>query len=264
MKLGVIGCGKMGSALIEGIVNSGVCRGSDTIVFDSWLPAAEGLSDKTGGLLAKSNADVVDRADVILLCVKPQGLVDMLNEIGESRDKLLISIAAGVKIGTIEAAVQNRHRVIRVMPNTPAMVAKGASGFALGADATPEDASVTLTLLQSVGYAVEVKEEDLDAVTALSGSGPAYVFLLVEALVEASMEQGLSGETALRLATATVAGAAEMVETTGENPSVLRENVTSPNGTTFAALESFREDNFKGIVKKALNAARDRSIELGN
>jgi pyrroline-5-carboxylate reductase len=263
MKLGVIGCGKMGGALLEGIVHSGVCEGSNVILFDSYLPAAEALAEKLTGKVVSSNAEVVELADVILICVKPQGIIEMLDGIGKSENKLLISIVAGVKSRAIEKAVQDRHRVIRVMPNTPAMVGKGAAGIAKGSRATNEDAVLALKLFESVGVAYEVQESDLDAVTALSGSGPAYVFLLIEALVAASVEQGIDEETALRLATQTVAGAAEMVSRTGEAPSILRENVTSPNGTTFAALESFREDGFTVMVKKALDAARDRSIELG-
>lgn len=264
MKLGVIGCGKMGGALTEGIVQSGVCSGKDVTVFDSFSVAAQNLASKTGGLVAGSNAEVVANSDVILVCVKPQGLLEMLPELTDSEGKLIISIAAGVKISAIESALKQRHRVIRVMPNTPAMVGKGASGFARGSHAKDEDAAMTLRLLESVGYACEVEESDLDAVTALSGSGPAYIFLLIESLVEAASQQGLQPEIALQLATQTIAGAADMVQKTGESPAVLRENVTSPNGTTFAALESFRANQFSQIVKNALDAARDRSIELGS
>lgn len=264
MKLGVIGCGKMGGALAEGIIKSGACSGESTYLYDSYADAATGLAEKTGAHVVASNAEVAQHADAILICVKPQGLIEMLGDLDASEGKLLISIAAGVKIAAIEKAVQNKHRVIRVMPNTPALVGKGASAFAKGSCATDEDAQLAMTLLESVGYASEVEESDLDAVTALSGSGPAYVFLLIESLVSAAIDQGLDPEVALQLASQTVAGAAEMVQQTGESPSVLRENVTSPNGTTFAALESFRESDFRGIVKKALDAARDRSIELGS
>ncbi len=263
MTLGVIGCGKMGSALVEGIIGSGVCSGQMTFLYDSHGPAAQALANKTGARVAESGAAVVSAADVILVCVKPQGMEAMLRELGDSRDKLIISIAAGVRIGTIQEALGNRHRVVRVMPNTPALVGKGAAGFALGSKATNEDAAVTRRLFASVGCAFEVAESDLDAVTALSGSGPAYVFFLIEALVSAAVKQGLNAEIALNLATQTVAGAAEMVQQTGEEPAVLRENVTSPKGTTFAALESFRANGFAQMVEEALNAARDRSIELG-
>ena len=263
MKLGVIGCGKMGSALLGGIIESGICSGDDTLVFDTYEPAVKALSEKTGAREASSNAEVVDHADVVLICVKPQVMTTTLGELGEAENKLLISIAAGVKIDVIESAFENRHRVIRVMPNTPALVGKGASAFSLGSRADAADADLTRQLLESVGYVCEVAESDLDTVTALSGSGPAYVFLLIESLVDAAVSQGLDPEFAHHLAIQTVGGAAQLAEQSDESPATLRENVTSPNGTTFAALESFRSDNFSTIVKRALDAARDRSIELG-
>lgn len=254
----------MGSALVEGIIESGICTGKNTFVHDSYAPAAEDLARKTGANLCDSNSQVAESSDIILLCVKPQGMIESLKELGsEATDRLLISIAAGVKIETIEATVEGRHRVVRVMPNTPAMVGKGASGFACGKSATASDSEWASKLLGAVGYVCQVEESDLDAVTALSGSGPAYIFLMIESLIKAAIDQGLDPDMAKQLATYTVSGAAEMVLQTNDSPSQLRENVTSPNGTTFAALESFRENDFENIVKQALDAARDRSIELG-
>lgn len=264
MKLGVIGCGKMGSALVGGIIESGICMGRDTFVHDTYAPAAEALAEKTGGQICHSNLEVVENAEIILLCVKPQGMIESLEELGtDVTDRLLISIAAGVTIDTIESAIENRHRVIRVMPNTPSLVGRGAAGFACGKSATKEDSEWTSKLLGAVGYVCQVEESDLDAVTALSGSGPAYLFLMIESLVKAAVEQGLDPTIAKQLAAHTVAGSAEMVLQTDDSPTQLRENVTSPNGTTFAALESFRSNQFESIVAQALDAARDRSIELG-
>ncbi|MEO0415418.1 MAG: pyrroline-5-carboxylate reductase [Verrucomicrobiota bacterium] len=264
MKLGVIGCGKMGGALLGGIIRSGICRADETYVFDVYAPSAQSLADELGVNVADSNQAVVDASDAVLLCTKPQGFVDMLGSLGPAENRLLISIAAGIQISTIERQVESQgHRVIRVMPNTPALVGKGASGYALGTAATEGDAQFAESLLGSVGYAARVSEPDLDAVTALSGSGPAYVFLMIENLISTAVSQGLEPDVARQLAVMTVAGAAEMVAATGEDPAILRENVTSPNGTTFAALESFRENGFPRIVTEALTAARDRSIELG-
>ncbi|MDF1740684.1 MAG: pyrroline-5-carboxylate reductase [Verrucomicrobiales bacterium] len=263
MKLGVIGCGKMGSALVSGIIRSQLCAPSDVTVYDTFEPAAATMAKELGVTQVTSNAEVVDASEVILLCIKPQGFPEMLTDLGEARDRLLISIAAGVKISTIEKATELRHRVVRVMPNTPAMVGMGASAFALGMDASRDDAELTQSLLDSVGFACRVEEEDLDAVTAVSGSGPAYIFLMIEALIAGGMEQGLDAQTAKSLAVQTVAGAAELVKSTGESPAKLRENVTSPNGTTFAALEFFRENNFEKIVKGAVEAAAKRSRILG-
>ncbi|MEM7603577.1 MAG: pyrroline-5-carboxylate reductase, partial [Verrucomicrobiota bacterium] len=263
MKLGVIGCGKMGRALVGGILNNGVVTPEDTVVFDTYTPAAESMATDLGVQLASSNAEVISSSDVALLCVKPQGFIEMLGDIGNSKGKLLISIAAGIQIDSIESAIEGRHRVVRVMPNTPALVGRGAAGFALGTHATADDATLTKSLLGSTGYVCEVSEQDLDAVTALSGSGPAYIFLMIEALVAGGIEQGLSPAIASELATHTVSGAAELLLQSAESPTQLRENVTSPNGTTFAALESFRADQFESIVKRAVTAAADRSRELG-
>lgn len=264
MKLGVIGCGKMGRALVEGILKSGACEAGSVLVFDAYPDAAESMSRDLGVIQAESNAAVVSGSDTVLLCVKPQGFIEMLAEIGDSENRLLISIAAGVQIATIEEATSSRHRIVRVMPNTPALVGRGASAFALGSTATSDDAELAHRLLESVGYVCQVEEPDLDAVTALSGSGPAYVFLLIEALVAAAEEQGLPADISLDLASHTVAGAAELLLQSDESPGQLRENVTSPNGTTFAALESFRGDNFTEIVSRAVAAAANRSKELGN
>ncbi|MEM6279356.1 MAG: pyrroline-5-carboxylate reductase [Verrucomicrobiota bacterium] len=263
MRLGVIGCGKMGRALLEGILQAGIVSPAGTTVFDTYAPAAEEVAEQLGVSLVQSNAEVVAQSDTVLLCVKPQGFLDMLEEVGESEGRLLVSIAAGVKIESIEKATGGRHRIIRVMPNTPSLVGKGAAAFALGTTASTEDAELAHSLLEAVGFVCEVSEEDLDAVTAVSGSGPAYVFLLIEALVAGGIEEGLTPEIAESLAAHTVAGAAELLLAGSESPTTLRENVTSPNGTTFAALESFRSDHFEEIVARAVQAAAERSRELG-
>lgn len=253
----------MGRALVGGIVGAGICKATDVVVYDTYPSAAEAMAGELGVALAKTNAEVVSASDSVLLCVKPQGFLEMLNDLGESRDKLLISIAAGIRIAAIESGSGGRHRVVRVMPNTPALIGKGASAFALGTTATEEDAALTESLLGAVGYVCRVKEDDLDAVTAVSGSGPAYFFFMLEALIAAGIEEGLTPEMARDLAVHTAAGAAELVLATGESPSQLRENVTSPKGTTYAALESLRANHFESIVKQAVTAAADRSRELG-
>lgn len=264
MTLGIIGCGKMGRALLGGILEAGLCAPGDVFAHDAYPAAVESLvADYEGVVAAGSNAAVVEQAETILLCVKPQTFPEMLAEIRETEGRLLISIAAGIRIDSIESATDGKHRVIRVMPNTPALVGKGASGYALGSSATETDAELADALLSAVGYATRVEEDRLDAVTAVSGSGPAYIFLMIESLIQGGIEQGLDAQTARDLAVHTVAGAAELVLKTGEDPAQLRENVTSPNGTTFAALESFRANEFDRIVREAVKAAHDRSVELG-
>lgn len=263
MKLGVIGCGKMGSALVGGILKAGLCRPGEVTVFDSFPEASGAMSEQLGVAVAPDNASVVAASDVVLLCTKPQGFPAMLSELGESEGRLLVSIAAGIRLAAIESATARRHRVIRVMPNTPALVGKGASGYALGASATEADAALTESLLGSVGYVCRVGEDDLDAVTAVSGSGPAYFFFMLEAMIAEGVAQGLMPEVARDLAVHTAAGAAELVLATGETPAILRENVTSPNGTTYAALQFFRGRDFEATVRGAVAAAAERSRELG-
>ncbi|MEQ1839328.1 MAG: pyrroline-5-carboxylate reductase [Verrucomicrobiales bacterium] len=263
MNLGVIGCGKMGKALVGGIIGAGICQADEVTVYDTYAASAQDMATDLGVTVASGNAELVTRSDVVLLCVKPQGFIEMLAGLGESRDKLLISIAAGIRLSAIEAGSGHRHRIVRVMPNTPALIGRGASAFALGSAATEGDAALTESLLGAVGYVCRVSEDDLDAVTALSGSGPAYFFLMIEALIASGIKQGLSPEIARDLAVHTAAGAAELVLATGESPAQLRENVTSPNGTTYAALQSFRSNGFESIVGQAVAAAADRSRELG-
>lgn len=253
----------MGRALVGGIVRAGICKTAEVTVYDTYPTAAASLADELGVARASSNAEVVDASEVVLLCVKPQGFPEMLAELGKSSDRLLISIAAGIRLAAIEAGCGGKHRIVRVMPNTPALIGRGASAYALGGTATEDDAVLTESLLGAVGYVCRVEEDDLDAVTAVSGSGPAYNFLMLEALIAAGIEEGLSPEIARDLAIHTAAGSAELVLATGEAPATLRENVTSPNGTTFAALESLRASRFESIVGLAVKAAADRSRELG-
>ncbi|NNE93389.1 MAG: pyrroline-5-carboxylate reductase [Verrucomicrobiales bacterium] len=265
MTLGIIGCGKMGRALLGGILKSGLYEPANVFVHDAYEPAVKTFVDELGVTAAGSNGRVVEHSDTVLLCVKPQIFPEMAADIAgaDAENRLLISIMAGIQIDAINSATGGSHRIIRVMPNTPALVGRGAAGFALGDSATGEDADLTEKLLRSVGYAVQVDEAGIDAVTAVSGSGPAYFFLMIEALIQGGIDQGLDPEVARDLAIHTAAGAAELLLETGESPAQLRENVTSPNGTTFAALESFRANDFERIVREAVKAAMDRSVELG-
>jgi pyrroline-5-carboxylate reductase len=179
------------------------------------------------------------------------------------RDALVVSIAAGITIERIAAALPDAQRIVRVMPNTPCLIGKGASGYSLGPHATEVDARLVGKLLSAVGAAYEVAEASLDAVTGLSGSGPAFVYSMIEALTEGGQAAGLPAELAAELAARTAAGAAAMVLETGDTPAVLRERVTSPGGTTLAGLGVLADREFSLIVKEAVLAATRRSIELG-
>ncbi|HNT89464.1 MAG TPA: pyrroline-5-carboxylate reductase, partial [Candidatus Hydrogenedentes bacterium] len=197
--------------------------------------------------------------------VKPQIMNEALQEArkGVKPDILVISIAAGISIAFIRERLGDNVRIVRVMPNTPAMVNAGAAGIALGANCTGDDAAVARTIFEAVGVAEIVQEKDLDVVTALSGSGPAYFFYMVECLVNAAVNEGLREEQATRLAAQTLMGAGKLLASSGESAATLRERVTSKGGTTEAALRCMREERFADIVGKAVRAAAARSRELG-
>jgi pyrroline-5-carboxylate reductase len=283
MKLGFIGSGKMATALVKGVVKSGVCSPSDIIVSDAIPAAAEKLAATAGVRLAGSNAEVLHFADAIVLAVKPQDALAALSELpsngqaeagpsmkwawkgddSEGRGKLLLSIVAGLTLPKLEEAGGSRFRVIRAMPNTPALVLQGASGFSLGSGASEKDAEIARKVFGSVGVAVQVKESLLDAVTGLSGSGPAYVYMIIEALADGGVLMGLPRELALQLAAQTVAGSATMVMQTGTHPAALRDQVASPGGTTIAGIEALEINGLRAALISAVRAATERARELG-
>jgi pyrroline-5-carboxylate reductase len=265
MKLGVIGCGKMGTALLRGILARKLCRASDVTVRDAEPAAVEGLLQAVAGVrVARKTADAVTGVDAVLVCVKPQDIVAVMEEIGRAPGSaLVISIAAGVTIEALEQASGGQRRIVRVMPNTPALVGKGASAYATGTRATRADAALTEKLLSAVGIVHAVPEKLLDAVTGLSGSGPAYIYTIIEALTDGGVLAGLTRKVAQELAAQTVAGAAEMVLQTGQPPAVLREQVTSPGGTTIAGLAVLEDRRLRSALIEAVRAATARSIELG-
>jgi len=198
MKLGLIGCGKMGTALLEGILNAGLVYPELVSVYDSYAPSIEGLVAEQRVVAAGSISELVERSELIFVCVKPADVLGVLDEAASSSaGKLFVSIAAGMTLARMEAALPETARVVRVMPNTPAVVGKAASAYALGQNATEEDAKQVQDLLEEVGVVVRVEESDLDAVTGLSGSGPAYIYSVIEALAQGGVEQGLNSAIAL-------------------------------------------------------------------
>jgi len=264
MQIGVIGCGKMGTALVEGSIRAGVIAAADVIGVDPW-PAAQASFAQATGARVSAEVSAVAGCDVILLCTKPVDALAALRTAAAAstgQSALVLSIAAGITVAALEAAAQPL-RVIRVMPNTPALVGKGAAGFCLGGRATAEDAATACLLLGSVGLAVEVPERLMDAVTGLSGSGPAYVYLIIEALADGGVTAGLARADALRLAAQTVLGAATMVMETGTHPAVLKDMVTSPGGTTLAGLAVLERHGLRSALIEAVGAATRRSAELG-
>lgn len=276
MKLGFIGCGKMAAALVNGVLKSGLCKPADIVGSDVHGPTASALAASSGIRILPSNADVAAASDTLILAVKPHDALAALQTASgkqiesnmrwatasDSNTKLLISIVAGLPLATIEPAAA-AFRVIRAMPNTPALILQGASAFSPGTRATAEDTAITQQILGSVGLAVQVKETLLDAVTGLSGSGPAYIFTIIEALADGGVLMGLPRDLAVQLAAQTVAGAGLLVAQTGQHPAALRDQVASPGGTTIAGIEALEKMGARTALIAAVRAATERSRELG-
>lgn len=263
-RISFIGGGNMATALIEGLLGAGTSRPEQLCVSDVRADALAALQQKHGLRTTQDNARACD-ADVIVLSVKPQVFPGLLPEIAAhvGARALVISIAAGVPLLAIEGKLGPGARVIRAMPNTPALVGAGATALAAGARASAEDMRVAEQVFESVGVSVRVPETLMDAVTALSGSGPAYVFLMVEALIDAGVHVGLPQAEATRLAVQTVYGAGKLLASNGEAPAELRRKVTSPGGTTQAGVTVLEARGLREIMKATVEAARDRGAELG-
>ena len=265
IKIGLIGAGKMATALAKGLVNSGFTSSTDILASDRFEGSRTLFEQQTGGRTTDDNLAVLKHAETVILAVKPQVLPEVLAELSETAtaEHLFVSIAAGVTLETLQTAIPgSRH--VRVMPNTPALVGAGASGFTLGENATVDDAALVEQMLSTVGIAVQVSENLLDVVTGLSGSGPAYVFEMIEALSDGAVLMGLPRATATQLAAQTLLGAAKMVLETGEHPGVLKDAVTSPGGTTIAGLHQLETGGLRGILMNAVQAATEKSKQLGN
>ncbi|MDI6716639.1 MAG: pyrroline-5-carboxylate reductase [Actinomycetota bacterium] len=263
-RLSIIGSGQMGEALLKGFIKSGVIEASQVLLSDIDEKRLEVLKSKYGVETTADNNKAVKSSDIILLSVKPQHIEQVLtNARGEfSEDKLVISIAAGVTTEKIHQLIGKDLAIIRVMPNTPALVGKAMSVISRGKFASANSVEVALQLFSSVGEVVELGENQQNVATAISGSGPAYFFLMIEALVEAGVKAGLGKEIASRLAIQTMAGSAALLQETGRSPDDLREMVTSPGGTTAAALQVFSNREFRFIVQEAVEAAIKRAGEL--
>jgi pyrroline-5-carboxylate reductase len=264
MKIGFIGAGAMGGALCRGILKAGVCSPKDLIAGDPRDEVRAELHERFGLHVTKDNREVIEFSDVVFLAVKPYMVSSALEEISDILQPrhLLISIAAGIRVEAIEQALKEKVPVIRVMPNTPALVGAGASAYAPGAYATAEHLSTAGKLLSAVGLAVQTDEKNLDAVTGLSGSGPAYIYLIIEALTAGGIKTGLPRDIAQKLAAQTVLGAAKMVLETGRHPAELKDAVTTPAGTTIAGLAELEKAGVRAACMAAVEAASNRSKEL--
>jgi pyrroline-5-carboxylate reductase len=260
-----VGSGQMARALAKGFVAAKLLPPGKIAAFDA-VPAAmeQFLAEVPGAARAKSNVELAERGGVLFLSVKPQSLPEVMGELAGKipQGTLVASIAAGVTLAKLTAGLKT-DRVIRVMPNTPALVGKGASAFALGPAATAEDSKRVSELLTAVGIARQVDEKLLDAVTGLSGSGPAFVYMMIEALSDGGVRVGLPRDLALALAAQTVLGSAQMVLSTGQHPAVLKDQVASPGGTTIAGMKALEEHGLRAALIAAVEAATKRSQELG-
>lgn len=264
-KIGVLGAGKMGPAILRGVIRAGLVEKKQVMASEPRDEARELLAQELGIKATADNREVCDFADVIILAVKPQVVPIVLDEVSNKigKNKIVVSIAAGVPTSQIEARLEPGARVIRVMPNTPCIVGAAASAYAPGEHASQKDLDQVGMILGSVGLAVPVEERHLDAVTGLSGSGPAYVFLFMESLVEGAVQAGLSKQVALDLAMQTVYGSAKLAMESGKPLGQLRDEVTSLGGTTLAGLQALEKGNFQGTVMDAVLRATHRSQELG-
>lgn len=263
-RLVVLGGGMMGGAILEGALNAG--RDRDDVTVTVKLQHERERWEKLGVRLCDDNREAVENADLVLVGVKPHIVPDVLREIADalSEGAVVASIAAGVTIETLESALPANTPVVRVMPNIPAIVGRGVAAVSAGGNATDEHVDRVRELLESVGSTVVVAEKDLDAVTAVSGSGPAYVFALAEAMIDGGVLLGLTRPVATQLALETVLGAATMLTESDTHPTLLREQVVSPGGTTAAALREFSRGGLHSTVLSGMEACLARSRELGS
>ncbi len=263
MRIAFIGAGKMATAIASGLTNNDVLSAADMAAADVSPAARDAFTAATGVSCVADATEILGVADVVLLAVKPQVAEQAVQPIADlCADKLIISICAGLPLSKL-CDWFGTDRVVRVMPNTPLTVGKGASVTACAPGVDAADREFAATVFGAPGIVHEMPEGLMDAVTALSGSGPAYVFEMIQALVDAAVDVGLPADVALELTTQTVAGAAEMVRRGLGTPDELRVAVTSPGGTTQAGLAVLEKSDFRGLISSVVHAARDRSVELG-
>jgi pyrroline-5-carboxylate reductase len=262
--IGFLGAGNMAAALIEGLLHAGVLP-HRIVASDVKTERLEQLNETQGIRTTRDNRALLRESDVVVLSVKPQVIDRVLTEIGDEvqKDHLVISVAAGVPIDALEARLPVGSRVVRAMPNTPATVQAGATAIAGGAHASEDDLRIARELFEAVGRVVALDESLLDAVTGLSGSGPAYVMLIIEALADGGVKVGLHRDTALLLAAQTVFGSAKLLLDTGEHPGRLKDMVTSPGGTAIAGLHTLESGALRKTLIDAVEVATKRAAELG-
>jgi pyrroline-5-carboxylate reductase len=264
-KIGIIGAGKIGAAIARGIIGAGLVSKDQVMASDVSEALRQSVAKELGIQVTSDNRKLSDFADIVIVAVKPQIVDSVVKEIAAKlgKTKLLVSVAAGVTLSRIEASAGAGARVVRVMPNVSCVVGAGAAGYAGGAKASAEDLERVGAILNSFGIGLPMEEKYLDAVTGLSGSGPAYVFLFIESLADGGVQVGLPRDVALKLALQTVYGAARMALESAKHLGELKDEVTSPGGTTIAGLYVLEKGGFRGTVMEAVLQATRRSQELG-
>ena len=265
-KICIIGTGNMGAALVSGLTGSGSSSPKKIICTDVRESTLKAVEEKYGVQTTTSNLEAVKQSDIVIYAVKPQIMAAVIKETVEKLDmsKLIISIAAGVPMAALESCLNKELRLIRVMPNIAAAVKEAATAVAAGKNASEEDIEIAMSIFDSIGKTVFIKENYLmDAITGLSGSGPAYIFLIVEAMADAGVKVGLSRQEAIFLSAQTVLGAAKMLIETKEHPGQLRDRVTSPGGTAIAGLATLEKGGLRTTLINAVEVATNRSRELG-
>jgi pyrroline-5-carboxylate reductase len=262
---GFLGAGQMATALARAWLNAGLLRPEQVRASDPSATAREAFRTATGVTATVDNSELVANSDVVFLAVKPQMMASLLSEVRPfwTSRHLVVSVAAGVTLRQLADGIGPTGRLVRVMPNTPCLVSASASAFTAGPNTTAEDVALVQRLLDAVGTAFSVPEGQLDAVTGLSGSGPAFVYVMIEALSDGGVRVGLPRDVALSLAAQTVLGAAKMVLETGLHPGLLKDRVASPGGTTIAGLHALERGGLRGVLMDAVEAATLRSAEMG-
>jgi len=264
--IGFIGAGAMAEALIKSMLQAGLISSADIWVSDINQARGQYLTAEYGINFLEDNKDLIRKADILIYAVKPFALESVLLEVSPyaAPGQLHISIAAGISLSCIENVLPDGIAVVRVMPNTPCLIGEGASAYSLGKNAGPVEETVVKEILECAGISVKVPEHLMNAVTGLSGSGPAYVFLFLEALIDGGVRAGLPRDTASILATQTVLGATRLVSETGEHPARLKDMVTTPGGTTIAGLHVLEKGRLRASLMDAILAAANRAGELGS
>lgn len=262
-KLAVIGAGAMGTAFAGGIISAGLLDASDIVMTDVDAARLSEVSESLGVRTTSDNAAAVVDAQTVLVALKPPVVHGVLRGLaGVMKDRLIISMVTGASLDSLESVLPERTPLVRCMPNTPCLIGQGAIGFSRGSSATDEHVAIAKRVFDAVGLSYEVPEKLLNAVTGLSGSGPAYIYVLIDALSDAGVRVGLPRDVATKLGAQTVKGAAQMVLDRGEHPAKLKDQVTTPGGTTITALDALERAGFRSAIIEAVKAATRRAEEL--